>query len=77
MIATTVATNGARDDHNLLTEKQVAAQLSINPKTLSIWRGQRRGPRFVKLGRAVRYRLSDVREFLESVTVEPRASDGA
>jgi predicted DNA-binding transcriptional regulator AlpA len=58
----------------LLNEKQAAEFLGINPGTLGVWRCTRRyngGPRYLKIGRAVRYRLSDLEQFAES-----RASGG-
>jgi hypothetical protein len=51
----------------LLTETQAAAFIEIRPGTLSVWRSTKRYPlAFVKVGRAVRYRQSDLRAFLES-----------
>jgi len=35
--------------------------------TLRGWRAQGRGPKFVKVGRLVKYRLSDVEDFLTSL----------
>lgn len=53
------------DDEKYLTETQVARLLGISPRTLQAWR-YRGGhtPQFIKVGRAVRYRLGDVREWL-------------
>lgn len=46
-----------------LSEIDLAARWAMSSKTLTRWRGQRRGPPFVKLGGAVRYAMSDVLEF--------------
>lgn len=35
----------------------------MSSKTLTGWRVQRRGPPFVKLGKMVRYAMSDILEF--------------
>lgn len=35
--------------------------------TLRDWRKQGKGPRFTRVGRLVRYRLSDVEEFVNSL----------
>lgn len=43
-----------------LTTPQAAAYLSLSPNTLNRWRWTGDGPRFVKLGRSVRYRLNDL-----------------
>lgn len=58
---------------DLLTEREVVEFLSgaVSVHTLRAWRLQRRGPRFVKLGTAVRYRRNDVLTWLESHVVEP------
>lgn len=48
---------------NLLTTRQVSELLQLKETTLEQWRWQGRGPLFVKVGRAVRYRLADVEAF--------------
>lgn len=50
----------------LITEKDVAARLGLSPATLRNWRVAGRGPRFVKLSRAVRYRPADVAAWVAS-----------
>lgn len=52
--------------HALRDERFVASYLGLSVQTLRTWRKQRRGPRYHKLGRCVRYRLSDLFEFIES-----------
>jgi predicted DNA-binding transcriptional regulator AlpA len=47
----------------LLGEEAVAGKLNLSRRTLQAWRGQGRGPMYVKLGRAVRYRLEDIERF--------------
>jgi len=54
----------------LLDEKQAADFLSMSPGMLSVWRATRRYDLpFVKVGRSVRYRLSDLQAFLDARTV--------
>lgn len=54
-------------DVELLTTDDLAAELCMHPVTLAQWRLiAGKGPTFVKLGGAVRYRRSDVREWLET-----------
>jgi len=48
----------------LLNEKQVAEILGIARQTVANWRFERKGPRYHKLGRAVRYSLKDVEAFI-------------
>jgi hypothetical protein len=50
----------------LLTDKQAAEYLNIGLQTLRNWRGLRRGPDYVKLGRAIRYSETDLLSFTES-----------
>ena len=55
--------------NELLDEKQAAALLHVTPGTLAVWRSTGRySLRFVKVGRNVRYRLSDLNAWLESRT---------
>jgi len=54
----------------MLTEKQVAAMLNINPATLNNWRQQGKGPKYVKVGGSIRYRYTDVELYLEKNAVE-------
>ncbi|HBO3862304.1 helix-turn-helix transcriptional regulator [Pseudomonas aeruginosa] len=46
-----------------LSEVDLAARWAMSSKTLTRWRTIRRGPPFVKLGKTVRYAMSDVLEF--------------
>lgn len=45
---------------NLMTTKQAAEMLGLSPRTLENWRVRGDGPGFVKVGRAVRYSMSDL-----------------
>ncbi len=49
----------------ILTETEVAEILRCTKAALRRWRREGRGPRFIRVGRLIRYRLSDVEEFLE------------
>ncbi|WP_448508045.1 helix-turn-helix transcriptional regulator [Immundisolibacter sp.] len=46
-----------------LSEIELVARWAMSSKTLTRWRSVRRGPPFVKLGKMVRYAMSDVLEF--------------
>ena len=50
----------------ILTTPQAALFLNLKPATLEQWRWNGRGPRFIKIGRSCRYRISDLEAFLES-----------
>ena len=49
-----------------LNEKEVAQIYNLSVTTLRKWRLLGRGPRFVKLGRSVRYSAADLAGWLES-----------
>lgn len=50
-------------NQEFLSEVDLAARWAMSSKTLARWRSARRGPPFVKLGKMVRYAMSDVLEF--------------
>lgn len=50
----------------LLTVSEVASWLGIAEATLRYWRHVNRGPLSLSVGSAVRYRASDVEDWLES-----------
>ncbi|MAL67536.1 MAG: DNA-binding protein [Porticoccaceae bacterium] len=49
----------------LLNTREVADLLGISPNTLDIWRTKNRGPRFIKVGRYVRYQQTDLENFIK------------
>ena len=53
------------DADELLTARELAAELKVSLRTLERWRAQGIGPVYVRLGRTVRYRRSDVNAWLE------------
>ena len=50
----------------LLFDVEVATLTGASISSVRKWRLQGRGPRFIRLGGAVRYRESDVLEYVES-----------
>ena len=64
-----------RSTNEALTESDAAARLGLKVATLRAWRHQRRGPAFVRLGRAIRYLASDLDEFLEANRHRPPVGD--
>jgi len=52
----------------LIDEPALATKLGVSRSTLQSWRYNGRGPRYIKLGRMVRYRTADVDEFLRDNT---------
>lgn len=58
--------NGKSHDDTLLSRKEAARYLKVNPGTLAVWACTKRYPlKSLKVGRAVRYRKSDLDRFLE------------
>lgn len=57
------------DDH------ETGVFLKVPEGTLANWRYQGRGPRFVKVGRHVRYRRTDVEAWLERNLRESTAAE--
>ena len=48
----------------LFRSPQAAEYLTLSKQTLDLWRCQGRGPQFLKVGRAVCYRRSDLDQWL-------------
>ncbi len=54
---------------SLLTPKEAATALGLPMRTLTFWRHKKKGPRFYKVGRHVRYDKFDVDEYLSKSIV--------
>jgi len=54
----------------ILTDVEVAERLGVSRFTVRSWRLKGVGPRFLKMGRAVRYRCEDVDEYERQVLFE-------
>lgn len=54
---------------SFLTEKEVAKQIRVSLASLRRWRLLQRGPRFVKVGALVRYRVEDLEQWMETLPV--------
>ena len=57
------------EDHmadKLLTPEQAASLLNLKSTTLARWRWAGCGPRFIKIGGAVRYAESDLQVFINA-----------
>ena len=55
----------------LLDTNEAAKYLRIKPATLKLWRQSGRGPVSLKLVRAVKYRRSDLDQFLGASAIRP------
>ena len=52
-----------------LMEREVAEPLGLSVATLRAWRHRGKGPRFLRLGRSVRYLPSDLEDFVRASAV--------
>lgn len=61
---------GHNDDRaNALSESELARRANVSIAALRKWRREGTGPRFLKLGRLVRYLAQDVDRWLEAHAV--------
>ena len=61
-------------ENRILTDVEVAERLGVSRFTVRSWRLKGVGPRFLKMGRAVRYRSQDVDEYERQALVETQAT---
>jgi hypothetical protein len=64
-------------DERIFDERGAASYLggdasSLQPRVLADWRYQQRGPRFFRIGGAIRYAQSDLDEFRQAQAITPR-----
>jgi len=63
--------SGARNlAEELLLPSELARMIGKTERTLANWRCARTGPKYVKLGSTVRYRVNDVEDWIEAQRVE-------
>lgn len=56
----------------LLTDKELSTTTGVPVATWRYWRANGTGPPWHKLGRSVRYQLSEVEQWLQETRVEPQ-----
>ena len=52
-------------------EKEAASVLGVAVQTLRNWRHKRKGPAYLKIGKAVRYRMADLEAYLQECRIDP------
>ena len=58
--------------NGILTEAEAAEMIvDLKPQTLAKWRLRRKGPCFLKLGGKIRYKVTDIQEWMDSCRVDP------
>jgi hypothetical protein len=65
-------TTATAEPIQLFTPAQLSAVLDVPVGTLANWRYLGRGPKFVRIGRHVRYRSEDLRSWLDGCAVNRR-----
>lgn len=60
-----------QDPGEVLTTKEAGTFLKIQPCTLRKWRKLRKGPPFLRIEGAIRYRKSALEAYLDMVTIDP------
>ena len=76
---TTTERDHRPDPTRALTEREVAESLGLSVATLRAWRHRGKGPRFLRLGRSVRYLPADLADFVRASAVDTTSvssSDG-
>ncbi len=63
-------------DTPFLNQVQLSDRWQISVRTLEKWRSRGDGPKFVKVGSAVRYRLTDVEAWEAGQTRQPYPAEG-
>ena len=61
----------------LLTTEQAAKRFGLSARTLERFRASGEGPEFVKMGRAVRYTVAKLNEWLEARSRRSTSDDGS
>ena len=51
---------------NLMDEGRTAEILDVTTKCLQAWRSRGEGPKFIKIGRLVKYRMDDLLEYINN-----------
>lgn len=52
------------DDDALIPSRQMPGHIGISAQTLANWRNAGKGPKYIKIGRMVAYRVGTVRDWL-------------
>ena len=55
-------------------ERDAAAYVGFKQPTMRKWRREGTGPAYLRIGRAVRYRIADLDRFLDESLVSPRST---
>lgn len=59
-----------------INPQEAARRLGVEPSTLANWRWNGRGPRYIRVGGRIRYRLMDLAHWLDSQARSSTSSRG-
>lgn len=76
MFETSTGANRSTVDKRVLTSAEAAEYLGLKPITLDVWRQYGKGPEYIKMGRAVRYRKEDLDRFMDKNRRRSTCEDG-
>jgi predicted DNA-binding transcriptional regulator AlpA len=62
---------GGTEMNKVVNDQESAEMLGVAPQTLRNWRSLRKGPPYLKVGRAVRYRQEDLIAYLDKRRIDP------
>jgi predicted DNA-binding transcriptional regulator AlpA len=62
------------EPEELIGNDKAAKMLGLAPQTLVTWRSEKHGPRFLKVGRLVYYRRTDISAWLAAQLRDPQAA---
>ena len=57
--------------NKVVNEVKAAKIICVAVQTLRNWRHQRKGPAYLKISRAVRYKVEDLENFMNSKRIDP------
>lgn len=63
-------------EDRLMTEKEAAERYGISVRTFQAWRVKGSGPSYCKIGRSVRYRQSDLNDFIKKCVTGSTSEHG-
>ncbi len=64
-----------KDYGEVFTTNEAGRYLKIQGDTLKKWRKQGKGPRYLQIEGAIRYRRVDLDSYLDAVTIDPAAQN--
>ena len=74
-MALAIGHEGRGERFSFVSAKEAARILGVHPNTLCKWRISGKGPAFIKIGRRVRYRMTEISTWMSERTYLNTAQD--